>query len=129
MQVLKSGYAQFHFVLNLSLGLQIDDGHICNTSYIKKNEYILILSIFFTSIVFSVELSCFFFALPLRCTMCLLLSEIIIPLTYTRFQYFDAFYKHSLCNVKILLKGKHSCEWYSCLVLTRFIIRYYNNSL
>ena len=31
--------AQFRYVLNLSLGLQIDDGHVRNTSYIKMKIF------------------------------------------------------------------------------------------
>ena len=37
--VLKSGYAQFHYVLNLSFDLQIYGGHLRNTSYIKMNIF------------------------------------------------------------------------------------------
>ena len=36
----------------------------------------------------------FFFALSIRCYTFLLKSVIIIPIIYTLFQYFDAFYKH-----------------------------------
>ena len=41
--VLKRGYAQFRYVLKLSLGLQIDDDYVRNTSYIKMKifEYFL----------------------------------------------------------------------------------------
>ena len=38
-RVLKSGYAQIDYVLNLSLGLQIYDGHVRDISYIKMNTF------------------------------------------------------------------------------------------
>ena len=37
--VLKLGYVRFHYVLNLSLGLQNDDGHVRNTPYIRSNIF------------------------------------------------------------------------------------------